>query len=130
MSCCAACMRTWRSAARTARTFVWNAARSANWSFMVEAAPGSTAVDPGAASTMKDQLADLAAFQTKVRAVRAADRQVRMQAAQQLIDSDGKPPGTYPVALALVKLLCDCASNAADWGVVLAFGSSLPDEFA
>ena len=62
-----------------------------------------------ARSTMKDQLADLAAFQTKVRAVRAADRQVRMQAAQKLIDSDGKPPGTYPVALALVKLSCAIA---------------------
>src|SRR4029077_18171228 len=34
-----------------------------------------TAVAPRAASTMRDQLADLAAFQTKVRAVRAADRQ-------------------------------------------------------
>lgn len=95
------------------------------------AIPGyPTAVDPGAASSMRDQLTDLAAFQTKVRAVRAADRQARMQASQQLITSDGKPPGTYPVALALVKLLCDCASNAADWGVVLAFGRGLPDEFA
>ena len=80
-----------------------------------------TAVDPRDATTMKDHLADLAAFQTKVRTVRATARNSRMQAAQQLVADDGKAPATYPVALALAKLLCDCVEKSADWNTVLDF---------
>src|SRR6266849_10345086 len=45
--------------------------------------PGT--VDPKDASTMKDQMTALAAFQTKIRAVRVAPRSQRMELAQKLI---------------------------------------------
>ena len=89
-----------------------------------------TAVDPRDATTMKDHLADLAAFQTKVRTVRATARNSRMQAAQQLVADDGKAPATYPVALALAKLLCDCVEKSADWNTVLDFTRSLLPEYS
>jgi tetratricopeptide (TPR) repeat protein len=87
-------------------------------------------VDPQKATTMRDQLAELASFQTKVRAVRAAPRDQRMQKAQELLASDGPSPATYPVALALTMLLRDCADTVADWNVVLDFVRKLPDRFA
>jgi tetratricopeptide (TPR) repeat protein len=87
-------------------------------------------VDPQKATTMRDQLAELAAFQTKVRAVRAAPLGQRMRRALELIASDGDPPATYPVALALMMLLRDCVDTAADWNVVLNFVRNLPDRFA
>src|SRR6266700_2048881 len=98
---------------------------------MQKAIPGYPwKVDPEKATTMRDQLAELAAFQTKIRAVRAAPRGQRMQKAQELIASDASPPATYPVALALIMLLRDCADSAADWNVVLDFVRKLPDRFA
>jgi hypothetical protein len=87
-------------------------------------------VDPQKATTMRDQLAELAAFQIKVRAVRAAPRDQRMRKAQQLLASDGSPPATYPVVLALMMLLRNCADTVADWNVVLDFVRKLPDRFA
>jgi hypothetical protein len=88
------------------------------------------AVDPRDALTMKDQLADLAAFQTKVRAVRAAPRNERMARATALIKTDGAPPPTYPTALALLGLLRDSADAAAEWNAVVEFARNLPPEFA
>jgi len=87
-------------------------------------------VDPRKATTMRDQLAEQAAFQTKVRAVRARPRQERMRKAQELIASDGNPPATDPIALALMLLLRDCVNTVADWNVVLDFVRKLPDRFA
>ena len=87
-------------------------------------------VDPRKATTTKDQLTELAAFQTKVREVRAASRNKRMQLAQGLAVSDGTPPATYPIALALLLLLRDSADNAADWNAVLDFVHGLPKKFA
>jgi hypothetical protein len=53
-------------------------------------------VDPAKATTTKDQLAELAAFQTKVRAVRIAPRERRMQLAQVLVANEGTiVPTTY-----------------------------------
>ena len=49
-------------------------------------------VDPAKATTTKDQLAELAAFQTKVRAVRVAPPERRMQLAQALVANQGTPP--------------------------------------
>ena len=89
-----------------------------------------SSVDPRKATTMRDQLAELAAFQTKVRAVRATPRQERVRKAQELIASDGSPPATYPMALALVVLLRDCVNTVADWNLVLDFVRKLPDRFA
>jgi hypothetical protein len=86
-------------------------------------------VDPAKATTTKDQLTELAAFQTKVREVRAAPTHKRMQLAQALVASEGAPPATYPIALALL-LLRDSVNKAADWNIVLDFVSGLPRKFA
>jgi hypothetical protein len=87
-------------------------------------------VDPRKATVTRNQLAELASFQTRVRAVRAAPRDQRMRKAQELIASDGNSPATYPKALALVMLLRDSARTVADWSVVLDFVGKLPDKFA
>jgi len=86
-------------------------------------------VDPTKATTTKEQLAELAAFQTKVREVRAAPRDKRMQTAQALIASEGTPPATYPIALALLLLLRDSVDKSADWNTVIDFVASLPKKF-
>lgn len=98
---------------------------------MYESIPGYPShVDPEVVSSMKDQMAALAAFQTKVRTVRAASRTMRMQMARQLIASDGSPPPTYPVVLALLFLLRDSVATEDDWTFVLDFVRSLPAAFA
>ena len=86
-------------------------------------------VDPTKATTTKEQLAELAAFQTKVREARAAPRDKRMQTAQALIASEGTPPATYPIALALLLLLRDSVDKSADWNTVIDFVASLPKKF-
>jgi hypothetical protein len=83
-----------------------------------------------AASSMKDQMAELAAFQTKLRAVRAVAGSERMKLARALVATDGKPPMTYPVALALLMLLRDLTYQPEDWNVVIEFARSLPKECA
>jgi hypothetical protein len=87
-------------------------------------------IDPARAASMQDQLRELAAFQTKVRAARAAPNSTRLQLARQLIVSDGNPPASYPVVLALLGLLRDSVQTAADWNVMLDFVRSLPARFA
>lgn len=87
-------------------------------------------VDPAKATTTKDQLSELAAFQTKVREVRAAPRHVRMQLARNLVASEGTPPATYPIALALLLLLRDSINTPADWNAILDFVNGLPQSFA
>jgi len=87
-------------------------------------------VDPGKATTTRDQLAELAEFQTRVRAVRAAPRKERMKAAQDLIAKEGNPPATYPKAFAFLVLLRDIADTATDWTMVLDFVRNLPAKFA
>jgi Tetratricopeptide Repeats-Sensor len=87
------------------------------------------AVDPAKASTMQGQMTALAEFQTKIRTVRVAPRNQRMQLAQQLIAADGSPPTTYSVALALSALLRDSARTSDDWKIVLAFLRGLPDKY-
>jgi hypothetical protein len=87
-------------------------------------------VDARKATTTQNQLVELAAFQTKVRAVRAAPVNERMQRAQDLIASEGNPPATYPIALSLLLLLRDSVITVADWNVVLDFVRMLPDHFA
>ncbi len=87
-------------------------------------------VDSRKAMTMRSQLAEQAAFQTKIRAVRAAPADQRMARAQALILAEGNPPATYPKALALLLMLRDCVNHAADWNIVLDFIGKLPDRFA
>jgi len=98
---------------------------------MHQSLPGYPAhVDPGKATTTRDQLAELAAFQTRVRAVRAAPAKTRMQLAQKLVASEGVLPASYPIALTLLLLLRDSVDTAADWTIVLDFVRSLPRKFA
>jgi hypothetical protein len=98
---------------------------------MHQSIPGyPTNVDPRKATTMRDQLAKLAAFQTKVRAVRAVPAAGRMRWAQELIAAEGSPPATYPTALSLLMLLRDSVNTVADWNVVLDFVGKLPAHFA
>lgn len=84
------------------------------------------AVRPDMASTMKDQMANLADFQGQVRAVRAAPRSERMARAQALVQQCGSGPMKGNVALALLLLLRDSVDTAADWGAVVAFIDGLP----
>jgi hypothetical protein len=86
-------------------------------------------VDPAKATTTKEQLAELAGFQTKVREVRAAPRDKRMQLAQALITSEATPPATYPIALALLLLLRDSVDKTVDWNTVIDFVAGLPKRF-
>jgi hypothetical protein len=98
---------------------------------MYQSIPGYPSnVNKLAASSMKDQMAELASFQTKVRAVRAAPATERMDLAKALVATDGIPPMTYPVALALVMLLRDSTYQPEDWNVVVEFARSLPKECA
>ncbi|MHC2433309.1 TRAFs-binding domain-containing protein [Bradyrhizobium sp. USDA 4451] len=87
-------------------------------------------VDPRKATVMRGQLAEQAAFQTKIRAVRASLAPERMKRAQALIAAEGNPPATYAKALALLLLLRDCVDTTADWNVVLQYIENLPDRFA
>ncbi|MFY9958001.1 TRAFs-binding domain-containing protein [Bradyrhizobium sp.] len=98
---------------------------------MHQSLPGYPAkVDPGKATSTRDQLAELAAFQTKVRAVRVAPLAKRVQLARELVASEGNPPATYPIALTLLLLLRDSVDAPADWNVVLDFMRKLPNKFA
>jgi tetratricopeptide (TPR) repeat protein len=87
-------------------------------------------IDPAKATTTKDQLVELAKFQTKVREVRAVARHMRMKRAKELVASEGAPPATYPIALALLLLLRDSVDNSTDWNAVVDFSGSLPKKFA
>jgi MAP3K TRAFs-binding domain len=87
-------------------------------------------VIPEDASSMQDELTDLAAFQAKVRAVRAAPREERMKLANALVESDGVPPMTFPVAIALLRLLRDSTNAPEDWKAVVDFVRRLPKELA
>ena len=86
------------------------------------------AVRPETATTMKDQMANLADFQGQIRAVRAAPRAQRMGRAQALVQqcASGRMRGN--VVLALLLLLRDCVDTTADWGAVVAFIDGLPRE--
>jgi|SRR5579864_510589 len=86
-------------------------------------------VDPHAASTMKQRMAELAAFQSSVRTVRLLPRAQRMDKAQELVKKHGVPPLIGAVVLALLLLLRDSVEVADDWGKLLAFIDSLPEEF-
>jgi hypothetical protein len=87
-------------------------------------------VDELAASSMKDQMAQFAAFQASVRAARLAPRAERAARVQALVAAHGAPPLTSPVALALLRLLRDSVEGTDDWNSVLDFVGTLPEELA
>jgi tetratricopeptide (TPR) repeat protein len=87
-------------------------------------------VDERTATSMKDQMTEVAAFQASMRAARALPRSQRMKRAEELVAIHGIPPMTPLVAIALLRLLRDSADTAADWATVLGFIGKLPKELA
>jgi len=94
----------------------------------IQGYPGK--VDPSAASVMKDAMADLAAFQGKIRAVRALPYNKRMPRAKELVEAYWKPPATQLTALTLLRMLRDSVSNKADWTWLTDFIGKLPPDVA
>lgn len=96
---------------------------------MHDSLPGfPTAVAPETASSMRKQMEALAAFQAKVRAVRAAPRTQRMARALDLVAEHGKPPLTSLVAITLLQTLVGSVERNEDWARVLEFIDRLPEE--
>jgi MAP3K TRAFs-binding domain len=85
-------------------------------------------VDEQAASTMKDQLTQLAIFQADFRTARTIPLPARMARAQELVATYSSPPMLPTVALALMVLLRASVYKSDDWKVVIDFISKLPDE--
>ena len=87
-------------------------------------------VDVAQASTMREVMADLAAFQGQIRAVRARPLSQRMLAAKVLADEVCQPPTTALTALAVIRLLKDSADTADDWTWLSDFVARLPVDIA
>ena len=87
-------------------------------------------VDEADASTMKDVMADMAAFQGRIRAVRALPLSQRAPAAKALADEACQPPVTASTALAVIRLLKDSADTADDWTWLTNFVARLPADVA
>jgi Tetratricopeptide Repeats-Sensor len=87
-------------------------------------------VDEAAASSMKDTMLELAAFQGEVRAVRAVPRPGRMERAKQLLAKYWMPPVTAPTAIGLLLLMKDSAETGDDWTWVTDFIGRLPGDLA
>jgi hypothetical protein len=87
-------------------------------------------VDQAAASTMKGVMAELAAFQGRVRAARALPLVERMSAAKALSAEACEPPTTAPIALAALRLLKESADREEDWTWLSHFVARLPADIA
>jgi tetratricopeptide (TPR) repeat protein len=87
-------------------------------------------VDEAAASSMKDTMLELAAFQGEIRAVRAVPRAGRMERAKQLLTKYWTPPVTASTAIALLLLMKDSAETGDDWTWVTDFIGKLPADIA
>src|SRR5215470_10590838 len=85
-------------------------------------------VDEQAASTMKDQMTQVAIFQADLRTVRTVPLPARMARAQELVATYSIPPMLPTVALALLRLLRASVYKSDDWKVVIDFIDKLPDE--
>jgi hypothetical protein len=85
-------------------------------------------VDEQAASTMKDQLTQVAIFQADLRTVRTVPLPARLARAQELVATYSVPPMLPTVALALMLLLRASVYKSDDWKVVIDFIGKLPDE--
>jgi hypothetical protein len=96
-----------------------------------ESIPGyPAAVNPAAAFSMKQAMADLAAFQGEIRAVRALPHADRIAKAKELVEKYWKPPVTGATVLALIRLLKDSADGPSDWSWINEFIDELPSEVA
>ena len=98
---------------------------------MFKSIPGyPSAVNPATASSMKEVMAELAAFQGEIRAVRALPRTDRTAKAKELVDKYWKPPVTGATVIALLRLLKDSADGAADWSWITDFIGRFPAAIA
>jgi hypothetical protein len=96
-----------------------------------ESIPGyPTAVDPAVATTMKQVMADLAAFQGEIRAVRALPAAGRMESAKRLVGKYWTPAVTAPTVLGLLRLLKDTAADEPDWTWIRDYIGKLSPDFA
>jgi MAP3K TRAFs-binding domain len=86
--------------------------------------------DPRAASTMKDVMAQTAALQGKIRAVRATPKSDRMAAAQALAEQSINARTTPTDAIALIRLVRDCVDTKHDWAWLADFIEKLPSNIA
>ncbi|GJH38340.1 TRAFs-binding domain-containing protein [Paraburkholderia largidicola] len=97
---------------------------------MFEAIKGyPSSPEPALASTMKQRMAELAAFQSAIRGVRLLPKPQRMARAQELVKKHGVPPLMASVVFALLLLLRDSIEVPEDWNKLLAFIDALPDDF-
>ena len=87
-------------------------------------------VNPAASSVMKEAMAELAAFQGQIRAVRALPFEKRMARAKELVEAYWKPPATQLTALTLLRMLRDSVSGQADWTWLSDFIGKLPPDVA
>jgi len=93
---------------------------------MHQALPGyPDKVDTSRASSIRRQLDELSAFQSKVRAVRAMLPAMRLAPTRALIEAYLRPPVLPNVALGLFRLLRDAE---APWSELLTFIDALPEE--
>jgi hypothetical protein len=86
--------------------------------------------DPTDASTMKDVMAQTAALQGKVRAVRAAPKSGRMAAAQALAGRSINARTAPTDAIALIRLVRDSVDTRDDWAWLADFIEKLPPDLA
>lgn len=86
----------------------------------------SDRVEPERARTMQGELARQAAFQGRLRAVRAAPRAERMQRAGDFAATLDPAAMTAHMAIAVLLMLRDCADSRADWTHALDFVRQLP----
>jgi hypothetical protein len=87
-------------------------------------------VDEADASTMKEAMAEIAAFQGRIRAVRAQPVSQQMAAAKALADEACQPLMPAAAALAVIRLLKNSADTADDWTWLIAFVARLPADIA
>jgi hypothetical protein len=96
-----------------------------------ESIPGyPSEVDSATASSMNDAMAELAAFQGEVRAVRAIPHADRMARAKELVEKYWKPPVTGATVLALLRLLKESADGPSDWSWITDFIGRFPGAIA
>jgi hypothetical protein len=87
-------------------------------------------VDEADASTMKEVMAYLAAFQGRAGAVRALPLSQRMPAAKAFAEETCQPPMTALTALSAIRLVKDSADTPDDWTWLTDFVARLPADIA
>jgi hypothetical protein len=93
--------------------------------------PDPDKIDPSLLSAFRSTVDELSAFDAEVRAVGLHPPKSRPQAARDIVQKYGYPQATRDVvALRLLRLLADTASQATDWEFLLDYIKGLPAELA